>query len=470
MSDAAPTILAFETDSAWIVILYVSLITLTSAAIARRMIRRPGGLASGILLMLPLVVPVLAAVIYESAVLPEVGVLQPASRGVLGRSGLLHLLLMSNEQNGVVTPYALRGSAGPWLLLTGALVSAFMLLRRLAGGLLLRSLVRRCSPVTGTPAEYLEPMVTRLTRAAALKTPVELLLLPPAYSGAFAVGAKRPKILLSADLLDALEPDELEAIIAHELSHIEARDVQVVFASGLLRDFVAWNPVAHIAFRALVRDREHEADRRAAEMTGRPLAVASGLVKMYEVMRHRRTYAQRSALAFLRPGGSLTRRVVRLLALADGPGPELRNTRLPFVAAACLIAALGLQAGASISAPDSGGFAIVVGAPSPASRGLWRPSRVLAPPVKARPQERVARPPRHQVYKRALTKAWTTVAGLPVKEDDLAKWEREMTKLAAQQGVAIKVRWEGRQDWEAEPLFSTPAGGSVGIYTIHRAL
>ena len=46
MVSASPTILALETDSAWVVVLAVSAVTLIAALILRRLIGRPGGLVA----------------------------------------------------------------------------------------------------------------------------------------------------------------------------------------------------------------------------------------------------------------------------------------------------------------------------------------------------------------------------------------------------------------------------------------
>ena len=148
MISAAPTILALETDSAWVVVLAVSVVTLSAALLLRRVIRRPGGVAAGVFLTLPLLLPVVAAVAFQHPVLPEIAVLKPVGAALLERPGrLLHVLLVSDGRRDVVTPYALSGSAGPWLLVIGGLASAFMLLRRFVGFVLVRRLVRRCRPL-----------------------------------------------------------------------------------------------------------------------------------------------------------------------------------------------------------------------------------------------------------------------------------------------------------------------------------
>jgi Zn-dependent protease with chaperone function len=467
LTSASPTIFALQTDSAWIVILVVSAVTLAAALICRRIIRRPGGVASGLLLCLPLVLPLMAAALYQQGVLPEIGVLRPAGPAVLERSeDLLHLLWLADDEAKVITPYALWGSAGPWLLLVGAGISSFMLVRRFIGALMVHRLVRRCENPT-TEQSHLIATAERLVEASRLARPVELLILPPGVSGAFAIGARRPRILVSEDLVAGLDEDETEAILAHEIAHLEAKDVRLVFIAGLVRDVVAWNPFGHIAFRRLAADREIEADRRAAGITGKPLAVASGLLKVWELMRAGRRSRHRIVLAFLRPGWRISRRVSNLIAAADGRVALVPTRgRMPFVVAGCLVAALGLEAGARIAGQKPGAFAIVWGTPRADAGEVWAP-------IDTRARERgVATEPGRQDGKRgrrAISRARYRyfLRSLSVHERDFPAWIELATKLARQR-KGMPTAWNARHDWRAIPMLPETLG--VGIYTLEEGL
>lgn len=353
----------------------VSLTTLIATALLRRFISRPGGFASGLLLSLPLLLPLVAAAIYQGGVLPEVTVLKPISSMVQNRSeSLLHLLFLS-DGNGRAALYAFYGSAGAWIFMIGLAVSSFMLVRRVCGALVLRRLISRCT--TPHPARDAQVLfvLDHLSLAVGLTPAPDVLILPGGVSGAFAVGLRRGRILLSRDLVEKLDENELTAVLAHEVAHLKARDVPMIFAAGFLRDFVAWNPFAHIAFRRLLRDREFEADRRAASLTRSPLALASGLLTVCELMRGQRNYVQRGALAILRPRVSVTRRVRSLLAMADeGMHVDAPIKGGAFLIAALLVALLGLEAGAKLAADDST-WAVVWGNTStPADTPEWQPA------------------------------------------------------------------------------------------------
>lgn len=316
----------------------------------------------------------MAAIIYQGGVLPEVTVLRPISAVVQEPShNLMHLLFLSDGR-GQSAAYAFYGQAGAWIFLVGIGVSSIMLLRRLSGAIVLRRLISRCSHADLEVDDHILFVVAHLAAAAGLKSTPEVLILPPGVSGAFAVGARRGRVLVSRDLIEALDDDELAAVIAHEIAHLASRDVPVVFAAGFLRDFAAWNPLAHLAFRRLLADRELEADRRAATMTRNPLALASGLLTVFALMKGQRNYVQKGALALMKPRGGITRRVTTLLAMADrGTHVDARLGRGVYLMAALAVAAIGLQAGARLAADDST-WAFVWGKPTTDKVTPWEPS------------------------------------------------------------------------------------------------
>lgn len=466
VTSAAPTILALETDSAWVVIMAVSLVTLLASLIVRRIFTRPGGLSSGLLLALPLALPIIAAVVYEHALLPELAVLQPAGSAVLDRSSqLLHLLMLSDGSD-TVTIYGVTGSAGRWIFLLGAGVASFMLLRRLVGTLLVQRLVRRCVPLNESHPEVVR-VVRRVAARSNLRRTPGVLLLPDGVSGAFAVGVRRGKVLLSADLIEELDPEELEAIVAHEIAHLESKDVPLLIVAGFLRDSVAWNPFAHLAFKRLVNDRELEADRRASAITGDPLSVASGLLKMCELVKRRHGFGQRTALAFLKPGARISRRVTSLIAVADGRLSAVSIGSMPFVFAGLMVAVLGLQVGERIASDQSSAFAIVWGTPTGTKGDVWKvPKRMMRPDKGVRPhaKEAASRPgiPLRSAYPELAN-------GLRVRSSDMATWMEAVKIRLEKVGLrGATVRWEARNDWQAIPLFEPPVGPRFGIYRIAR--
>ncbi len=467
MISAAPTIVALETNSAWIVILAVSLVTLPVALVLRRLIDRPGALASSLLLGLPLGLPLLAAAFFQESVLPEVSVLRPFAPRMFERPdwNLLHFLFVPDGRGKALVPYVFSGAPGRWVFLLGAAFSSFMLLRRLAGTIALHRLVGRCLEAGAQFHPALLLRVRELSKASGLRAVPQLLLLPEGAPGAFVMGGRRSRILISSELVARLSPDELDAILAHEIAHVMARDLPVTVIAGVLRDLTAWNPLAHVALRRLVAEREFEADRCAARITGKPLALASSLLKMCELMGTRSRFDARGAAAFLRRRGPLRRRVANLLALADGQVSSSSAGRLPYVAAACLAAALGLQAGAHVA--QQADFAIVWDAPNTRSIPLWRHDRSIMELKKGADRT----PTRATGGRAALKPKGKPVAYAPfeqayaLRKKDLPVWVKSVASWARSQGLPAKFFVsEVRQGWEAIPVFTRSTIGPFGLY------
>lgn len=169
----------------------------------------------------------------------------------------------------------------------------------------------------------LHEVVERLVQRSNLPKP-KVAIVNTRMPNAFATGKshKSSIVAVTTGLLDTLDYDELEGVIAHELSHIKSRDVLVltlaslfsIVASFLMRyalfgamfggrgrggyggggsrnnaggamlililvAVVTWI-VSFIITRAISRYREYAADRGSAQVTGKPMELASALTKI----------------------------------------------------------------------------------------------------------------------------------------------------------------------------------------------
>lgn len=99
---------------------------------------------------------------------------------------------------------------------------------------------------------------------------------------AFTSGLWRPGIILSTWMVEQLDRQELEAVLAHELAHVARRDYLVMWLAVILRDAFCYLPASWAAYRQLQQEKEIACDDRARSLTKRPLALASALAKVWQ--------------------------------------------------------------------------------------------------------------------------------------------------------------------------------------------
>jgi heat shock protein HtpX len=165
--------------------------------------------------------------------------------------------------------------------------------------------------VTPEQAPQLHAMIERLCVQADLPKP-KVAVAQTQMPNAFALGRspKSATVCATTGIMELLSPAELEGVMAHELTHVQNRDVLVMTLAGFFATIAAYivqfgfffggsgdddeNPsflvlflvslavyvISFFLMQALSRYREFAADRGAALITGRPSALASALVKI----------------------------------------------------------------------------------------------------------------------------------------------------------------------------------------------
>ena len=139
---------------------------------------------------------------------------------------------------------------------------------------------------------------------------------------ALTVGVRQPAVLLSDWMLTHLDPRELESVLAHELGHVARRDVLVTWLATVLRDAFFYLPTSRAAFHRFRFEREVACDGLAAKATGRPLALASALAKVWH--QDLRGPAVGSAEALAASDDMIEQRIHRLMA---GSAPQMSAGR-----------------------------------------------------------------------------------------------------------------------------------------------
>jgi heat shock protein HtpX len=162
-----------------------------------------------------------------------------------------------------------------------------------------------------SPAEYpwYHQMVEQLSLKAGRPKP-RLYVSPSPQPNAFATGRnpRNAAVCVNQGLIELLEPDEMEGVLAHELSHVYNRDILIGTIAATIATAITFlarfamffgggrdrqaNPIAQIALIllapiaamlvqfAVTRSRETAADASGAELSGKPLALASALLKL----------------------------------------------------------------------------------------------------------------------------------------------------------------------------------------------
>jgi len=258
------------------------------------------------------------------------------------------------------------GDVVVWLGLFGILFAVFspanspQLVMRLA----------RAKPLSVAQAPHLRQMVAELAQRAGLEAVPELYYLPTSQLNAFSVGrSKTSAIAVSAGLTKLLERDEVEAVVAHEVSHLRNDDIRVMSLAVLSGRVTAafsltgqlillfslplmlvsnlhinWLALALLIFApqlstlvqlGLSRVREYRADLSAARLLGSPDELISALQKIeaYSQPLWQRFLRVYQLPGWLRTHPPTVERVRRLREMRKGPPnvypgrPEARLSR-----------------------------------------------------------------------------------------------------------------------------------------------
>jgi heat shock protein HtpX len=206
-------------------------------------------------------------------------------------------------------------------------------------------------------------MVENLARRANMPMPRVYIIHTPAPN-AFATGRNPENAAVAATvgLLDMLDYDEIEAVMAHELGHVRNRDTLIMTmvatiagAISMIANFGLFfgggsdrpNPLvallavfmapfaAMIVQMAISRTREYGADKAAAEICGNPQALASALAKIARpaqaIPNHAAQRNPAAAQLYIVPVGiselfsthpPTEKRIAALNALAGGGGGD----------------------------------------------------------------------------------------------------------------------------------------------------
>ena len=177
-------------------------------------------------------------------------------------------------------------------------------------------------PLAESQVPELYELVRELCRKAELPMP-RLYVIPTDVPNAFATGRnpEHAAVAVTEGILSMLNRDEIAGVISHELSHVKHRDTLIMTLSASIATAISYianiaqwaaifgtardedgnrsNPIALIVTIviaplaasliqfALSRSREYMADASGARICGKPLALASALLKLDDYAHHR---------------------------------------------------------------------------------------------------------------------------------------------------------------------------------------
>ena len=178
-----------------------------------------------------------------------------------------------------------------------------------SGAMVLR--MQNAREVDARSAPQLHAMVEDLARRADLPMPrVYIIDTPQPNAFATGRGPDNAAVAATTGLLEMLTPDEIAGVMAHELAHVQNRDTLIMTVTATLAGAISMlgnfaffmggnrdnnNPfgligvlvamivapfAAMLVQMAISRTREYSADRRGAEISGNPQALASALAKI----------------------------------------------------------------------------------------------------------------------------------------------------------------------------------------------
>jgi heat shock protein HtpX len=168
----------------------------------------------------------------------------------------------------------------------------------------------RAQPVTREQLPRVYSVVERITQKIGLPMP-RIYVIPTDSPNAFATGRnpKHASVAVTQGILNLLNDEELEGVLAHELGHVTNRDILISSIAATLAGAVTFlarfgfffgggrddrrgggmgallmlilAPFAAMLIQlAVSRSREYQADATGAHLTGNPYALASALAKI----------------------------------------------------------------------------------------------------------------------------------------------------------------------------------------------
>jgi uncharacterized protein (TIGR03435 family) len=225
-------------------------------------------------------------------------------------------------------------------------------------------LTRRGAPADAALASRVAALAARIGVSRRVRVITSALSQGPAT-----LGALRPVILVPSAVILGLTPQQLEAVLAHELAHIDRHDFLVNIVQVLIETLFFYHPAVWWTSRRIRLERELCCDDIAVRCCGEPLIYAQALTSIAKLPVPAPLFALGAR------SGPLVYRVQRVLGLE--PRSNAMSLWPPILAIGLLLACAAVSAGwaqttapqrfevASVKPNRSGSLAISIDLPGP---------------------------------------------------------------------------------------------------------
>ncbi|HHH76732.1 MAG TPA: hypothetical protein ENL03_06885, partial [Phycisphaerae bacterium] len=215
--------------------------------------------------------------------------------------------------------------AGPYLsalYLAGVCLMLLLLLLALRGGRRLRGAAHLVEDVS-----ILAALARQAKRVALAFTPAlaycEQVVTPTV------IGVLRPMVLLPVSIATSLSPEQIEAILAHELAHVLRHDYLVNLVQRIIESVLFFHPAVWLISRQIRIEREHCCDDLAATGPATTRRYAESLVTLagmaMKIKKERIMKSSPNVNAVNKPS-RLRGRILRLLGVETRAHTRLRRS------------------------------------------------------------------------------------------------------------------------------------------------
>ena len=268
--------------------------------------------------MLLMLVSALATFAYEETRGDTVLSSSPGAMVAIGSSISSDLAPLTRTAGATTQPVLLPLSRFlPWLDVAWLLGVACLSTRTIGGWRLIHRL-RRSALLQ--PPEVVYANFVRLRERLGITRQVSLYI-SHHIQGPLAIGIVRSLVILPVSALMALSPEQLEAVLAHELAHVRRADYLWNLIQTMVETLLFFHPAVWWLGRRLRQQRELCCDDVAVQSCADPLVYATALLRLEERRSQRLSLAM--ALDGHKPWSGLSLRIARILGETNGEqGPR----------------------------------------------------------------------------------------------------------------------------------------------------